>query len=328
MKNIFVFIYLLIWLSNNNPVFSIVYSSCEDAYFQTGVEGEYQIKYLANGTIGTVQCTFNDFQITAIIKPNTTDETHLTRVNEPTIYVGYSHFSYDDIHELKMLVSNNCEQKYKYSQQYSFHGPDISFWDGSLINMDSAIDGICQCLVRESCDSSGLNTSDCYTEPNGPSDVKYTDYGKLSVKPERLPIKSMKFYDIESEIEHAWFTVDNFVCKKKFYPKVKNLRDENLCKKRNYEIFFDSYSETCTLIYSIAIEFPFKTSIVNLITENKSCQEIEIFSGNNSQDTAIMNECKRNENNKCNYNCKFHFRNIILIANNNKGISVCEISFK
>lgn len=323
MKTNLKLIFSLLIFSINHAL-AIDYPSCRDAISTNNLDGEYYIKMTPGSLPAKVHCSFENFQIITKVSPENPDGFYSYLGYDPEVTFIYRDISSTDIDKLKTMANNNCYQYVYLSQKNVNSLPYFTFWDNSGIHLNYAVDGICKCLITGPCDDTGDKTKDCYTYRDDEPGYSVSDYGKLAVKPERLPLKSMRIYDVDEDDEYVSFYVYSFICQENAYPKVKNLKDENLCKEKNYTVLFDSKSETCISFFSIEIEFPVPFSNIELQTKNGSCEEIDVFGGKNNKN-IINIECKQEHNNKCSFKCESLFKKILLLVKNTREISLCEI---
>lgn len=311
--------------------YSQVYKNCYDAVKANGKDGEYQIQFISHGGIGNISCKLENFTLFSIIHHNSTPDNFINGKVLHYVNIAYPNFQKEDLNSFKKIMNYNCYQ----SMNYTAKAVNISyirftFWDDIEIPLDSSIDGICKCLIREECDKTNLTGSSCKAQGSIGDNSQQTDIGKFSVNPKRLPVKVMKFGDTDHIHEHIYYTLYDFICEEKFLPKVTSLDSSKFCSK-DWNLLFDFNLDSCIQLKGnqilLKLEFPIKIDKITIKSNEENCKHLNIFA-KNFNDITNHKLCKEDESKKCNFKFQFPAVEILILSVNKNEITLCELYFE
>ncbi|CAD5125898.1 DgyrCDS14083 [Dimorphilus gyrociliatus] len=295
------------------PIDSIVtYKNCNEAIWMNKESGDYFIQPLAEGGIANVYCEIqNNFTLVSFVKPNTKPNTYLRQVPAKTYFISYSNFTDNDMSKFMEEAKFNCRQFFNYTERNAhISHQKFTFWDNTVIPLQSNIDGGCLCLISGVCEISGSPNTSCNAISEAVDTEQYTDYGRIAVKKERLPVKAVTFGDIDGSHEYIYYTLEDLICEEEIYPKVNVLETSDFCSSTNWNILFDANS---TSFQSLTIK-----------QQGGDCENIMLF----GRVPQKYQSCKRIETNSCEYDCEIASDEFHIYINEKTNINICELEFR
>lgn len=307
------------------------YRSCYEAIWANRKNGNYEIQIRNGGEIGNISCILLKYKLSSMIDHNLKPDTFLHGQVKFTFPVRYSNFNTEDIRTFTKQLDYNCHQSINYTENSAYISHQkFTFWDDVEIPLENSIDGICKCLISEECDKSGLTNSPCKTISGHLDKNQHTDIGKFAVKPERLPVKTLVFGDVDNAGEYIYYTLNNLICEEDLYPKVKVLGNSNFCPQ-DWKALFDSNSKSCIIIRSnpiiLKINFPMEINEIRINSTTNICEDLNVF-GRAGVHARYSKICKLSKIDNCLFQCHANVSEIMIFSFKRNSLNLCELSYE
>lgn len=306
-----------------------VYKNCNDALSNNEfMDGKYCINLNETVREFIVECKNVDYMNYATyIGTNSEFNTTVKGYEDPFSYVktiGYSTLNETEMNQFRSL-HDDCYQFMFFDNFYSnLPSSKFQFWDGLLLQVDNATDGICRCIVDEFCQQQNSNNLGCNNRnPSVDYNPMITHLGKLSVKPERLPLSKVFIGDTgksQSEEERFTFAIGKYICNKQYSIIVST---NSPCLKD--DILIDNLLDTCHNFKTAQMYIKILTVNPNIqvLGKNSKCLNISLYSAINKNRYKL---CSTSDN--CTFNCTLSpIREYKLLVEDDETVEVeiCEI---